>query len=97
LTPKVVEPALEERVGPNQIIERYRTQSDAGDGLVVMPCTEQGCQKQIKPSYWWVCLYHPIEICTLALGQVASKMIFIEQANLLCQEVISNEFNCFQF
>jgi hypothetical protein len=64
---------LEERVGPNLIIERYTTQSDAGDGFFGMPHTEQGCQKQIKPSYWWVSLSHPIELCTLALGQVASE------------------------
>ncbi len=38
-----------------------------------MPCTEQVCQKQIKPSYWWVRLYLPMELCTLALGQVASE------------------------
>ncbi len=69
----MVKPTSEERVGPNLIIKRYTTQSDAGDRMVRMPCTEQGCQKQIKLSYWWVCLYRPIELCTLALGQVASE------------------------
>ncbi len=53
--------------------QRYITQSDVGDGFFGMPRTEQGCQKQIKPSYWWVHLYHPIELCTLTLGQVASE------------------------
>ncbi len=43
-----------------------------GRQIFGMPHTAHGCQKQIKPSYWWVCLYHPIELCTLALGQVAS-------------------------
>ncbi len=71
--PEVVEPTSEKRMGPNLIIKRYTTQSDVGDGFFGIPSTEQGCQKQIKPSYWWVCLYHPIELCTLALGQVASE------------------------
>ncbi len=71
--PELVEPTLEERVGPNLTIERYTTQSDAGDRFFGMPRTEQGCQKQIKPTYWWVHLYRPIELCTLAVGQVASE------------------------
>ncbi len=69
--PEVVEPTSEERVEPNLTIERYTTQSDVGDKFFGMAHTEQGCQKQTKPSYWWVRLYHPIEPCTLALGQVA--------------------------
>ncbi len=71
--PEVVEPNLEERVGPNLIIKRYATGLDTGDRFFGMPHTEQGCQKQIKLSYWWVHLYRPIELCTLALGQVASE------------------------
>jgi hypothetical protein len=58
--PEVVKPTtLEERVGPNLIIERYTALSDVGDGFFGMLCTEQGCQNQIKPFYWWVHLYHP--------------------------------------
>jgi hypothetical protein len=70
--PKVVEPTSEERVVQNLIIKKYMAQSDMGDGFFGMPCTAQRCQKQIKPSYWWVSLCCPIELWTSALGQVAS-------------------------
>ncbi len=35
--PEVVELTLEERVGPNLIIERYATRSDTGDGFLGCP------------------------------------------------------------